>query len=118
MRCRYRRSNAPGILGPIAHPYQFALQIARGLPAIVGILGQALLHEPFEAGWRQRLTRAERRGVLLQDRGDHPSLRIRLEWPRRGEHLVKKCAEREDIGARIDLLPSKLFGARCTAASP
>ena len=56
------------------------------------------------------MQRGDRRRLLLQNRGDEARLRLALEGPPSGDHLVQHRAEREDVRAGVRLAPSICSG--------
>jgi hypothetical protein len=80
-----------------ADPLQLHAHVAGALPAVVGVLGQAVLHEPLEGRRRERRQLAHGPGLVLQDRPDEARLARALEGPPARHHLVQHRPQREDV---------------------
>ena len=107
---RDHRSRNAGLRAALADPLQLTPEIGRVLPTVLGIFGQAFLDDVVERGRRHRLNLRDRLRLVPQDRGDERRLRRAGErlLPRR--HLVEHAPEREDVRARVGVLPFQLLG--------
>ena len=56
------------------------------------------------------MQRGDRRRLLLQNGGHEARLRLALEGPAPGCHLIQDSPQGEDIGARVCSLSFKLLG--------
>ena len=98
---------------------EIAEEPVRALVAILGVLGEELLHhvgEPARDGWPQAIRRLRRdRDVAMHERH-----RIaRHEGDAAGEHLVERHAQRVEVGAVIDgpVHPAGLLGGDVSEAA-
>ena len=105
-----RESGRETGLRALGDPAQLPFQVRRGLPALVGILGEARLHDAVERGRRHRLQLRDRLRLVAQDRGDEGRLRGAGEGLLARRHLVEHGAEGEDVGARVGVLALELLG--------
>ena len=100
----------------VGAPLQRRRQVACALPALVGTLGQALLHDPIEIGWRVRPERRDQRRFVGQDRGHHagPAVAAERLSPRR--HFEEHDAQGEHVGACISPRGRRPARGPCRAA--
>ena len=91
-------------------PLELGRDVARALPAVLGILLQALAHHVVERRRRHALHARDRGRLGRDDRGDQARARLALERAASRGHLVEHRAQREDVGARVRRLPLELLG--------
>ena len=91
-------------------PVQLIAEIARGLPAGVGILGEALFDDSIERGGGDRLKLRDRRRLRAHDRRDQTRLAFPFEGLPTGEHLEEHGTESEQIRASVDVFAFELLG--------
>src|SRR5688572_359549 len=89
-------------------PFQLPHDVARGLPALVGILRQTSLHQVVELRWGERLACGEGLWIRGHDRRDEARLTGALERLPAGDHLVEHRGERKNVGARARILTLEL----------
>ncbi len=88
---------------------QLQFDVARGLPAVLGILGQARLDQTVERGRAHRLNGGDNRRLARQDRRhDRDRARSPERLPPR-RHLVEHRAQREDVAPRVALSALQLL---------
>ena len=81
------------------------------LPAVVGVLLEALAHDVVERRRRQRLHGRDRRRLASETiAAIRLVFDLALERAPARRHLVEQRAEREDVGPRVGLLPLELLG--------
>ena len=107
-RRRRRAGTAP------ADPFELASDVARALPAVLGILREALSDDPVERRRRHRLELRDRLRLVAQDRRNEGGARAPLEGARTRRHLVEDCAQREDVRPRVGLAALRAAPAPCT----
>src|SRR5687768_17213008 len=90
-------------------PFELSLEIARSLPAIVGILLEAPRDDVVEDRRCQRLQRCHRRRLVIENCADETRLTLAFERAAARQHLVEHAAEGEDVGASIDFLSFELL---------
>ena len=95
-----RTARAPRAFGD---PCQLAQQIARALPAIVRILGEAGRDDAIERLRRQRLHRRNARRLVLQNRAEQA--RARLAFERRASRSASRRAARRTRRCRCARRP-------------
>ena len=100
----------PHLRAALRHPLQFGGDVARGLPAILRILRQAARHDPLERRRRDRHELLDRPRLGRENGCHHARRGLALERAVAREQLVEHAAEREDVGARIDLARLDLLG--------
>jgi hypothetical protein len=93
----------------VGNPLQLGEKIARRLPALVRILGQAHLDDLIERGWRRRIDFRQRFRLRRGDRRHQQHLTLAGERLLPGDHLVQQHAKREDVGPRVCLDPLQLL---------
>ena len=89
-------------------PFELEEQVARALPALVGVLGQAPCHEMVELRGAPRLERGRGRRLGREDRRDQVRL-ASIEGPLVRQHLVQHGPEGEDVAAGVGFLPLQLL---------
>ena len=89
---------------------EFGEQVARRLPAIVGVLRQAPANHVVERGRQPRLHVGERRWLRRHDRRDEHRIARRLERLAPGQHLVEHGSEGEQIGPGVGVSALELLG--------
>ena len=104
-----RRGGGPVRRRGLADPPQLARQIARILPALVGVLREASRDDVVERGRRRRLQLGHRARLVLENRGDEAGVRDAGEGAPSRDHLVEDQTEGEDVGARIRIPAFDLF---------
>ena len=100
---------------------QVGQQIADGLVALAGPLGQALADEAFEINGQSRSDTRERFRRLVENRIEDGLFVMALKWQLAACHLVEHDAERPDVGPRVDFLASGLLRGhigRCADRGP
>ena len=85
-------------------------QLGRVLEAIARLACHRPLDDVDEQRRRRRGALAQRHGLAVAQAGQHLVHRLVLEGALAGEDLVEDRAEREDVGARVGLLPAQLLG--------
>ncbi len=83
---------------------QRLLKVTGGLVASVDVLGERLADDRVELGVDLGVLRVDARHLGLAHQLDGLIVALAEEQPLAGEQLVKDDADREDVGARIDLL--------------
>ena len=102
--CRHHRGLAIGERGQ--HPRH----LVGGIGAIVGGLGEQALDQPRQLGRQTRAQLVQARRRLLQDAEIELGEAAGLEcWPA-GQHLVKRGAQRPQVGARVHRVAVDLLG--------
>ena len=92
---------------PVADLLQFAIQVARGVVALGGLLRQQPLDHPTQ---RRRHTAGKRLGILANDRRHSLRSASALEGPFPGRQFIQYDAERELIGLRSKIcFPTRLL---------
>ena len=76
-------------------------EVAGGLEPPLGVLLEAVAHDPLEARDDVLVGDGEVRRVLLQDRRHRLAGRVAAERALAREHLVEDRAEREDVAPRV-----------------
>ena len=94
----------------VEHALQAEDDVLRGLPAQLGRLREARANQVVEAGRRRDTCGGQRGRLRLEDLRDEARLGGRLEGAVARDHLVEHGAEREDVAARIGLVPFELLG--------
>ena len=103
------RQRAAAELRRVADPAQFAGQVARALPALVGILREARRARCDRAGGVSGCSSTIGGGCVLRIAAIRLAWLFPLERLLPGDHLVEHRAEREDVGARVGLLALDLL---------
>ncbi len=104
-----RRERA-GARAVVAHSLEIAREIARGLVAVGGILGEAPIDRPLERRRHERVQRGRRRRLLLEDRGHRLRSAAAIERTLAREQLVDHRAEREEIRPIVHRASGRLLG--------
>ncbi len=86
------------------------LDVAPGLPAVVGVLGQARLDQAVEGGRAHRLNGGDNRGLARQDRRHDRDWACPFERLPGRRHLVEHRAQRKDVAPRVALSALQLLG--------
>ncbi len=104
------RGGHAGLRTLLRRSSELAPDVVRGLPALVGILGEARPDDPVERGRRHRLGGGDRRRLARHDRRDERRSARAGERLLPGRHLVEHVSEREDVGPRVGGLSLELLG--------
>ena len=98
-------------------PAQLSGHVAQSLPAIVRPFGKARVDQGVQAGRNDGNQRRYARGLVAQNRAHHLDGRLALERLQARHHLEEHRAEREDVGAGVDLAPLELLGRHVVEGS-
>ena len=86
------------------------LQVGRALVAILVALGERLADDVLQLGLDLRVLRRDRRDLGLAHQLDGLVVGLAVEQALPGEHLLEHDADREDVGAVVDLLAARRLG--------
>ena len=112
-RVRHAAAARARLRAAAGDPLQLQLDVARRLPAIVGILRQAALDDVIERLAAAPLFACVEEiagGCCGENRRDQARLALAFERLASRRHLVDQRAEREDVGARVGVLAFELLG--------
>ncbi len=91
------------------HPFDFELEIARRLPALLPIFRETSPNRVIEDWWSQWLESDDRRRILFENRRSHTQVAFAGERGAAGQHFVEHGAERENIAAAVEVLAFNLL---------
>src|SRR6267378_7849378 len=97
-------------IGVALEALQVRAQVGGMLIAKVGVFFQGLVDDVFETGRQVWIETHRRQRRFVKNRIEHGRRRFPAKGKLSGGHLVKHDAEREEIGARIQILAESLFG--------
>ena len=109
-RVRRRRGHDGGAARPPLDRVQVAAQLAHRLVPFGAVLGQHLLEHALQLGDEALAGPRQRGRVAVQDRVDHLDRVGTGERKLPREQLVEHDAQREDVGARVQLAAERLLG--------
>ena len=89
---------------------QRVAEVGGVLIAIVRVARERLAHDRLELGLDLRVQRGDRRHARLAHELDGLVVGLAVEQPAAGEHLPQDDADREHVGAVIDLEPARRLG--------
>jgi hypothetical protein len=104
------RDRQTGLGAGLAEPPQLVAKVGGGLPALFGVLLEALLDDVIESGRREGTQGGDGRRLLSQNRGDQRRLALAGKGLAPGRHFVKHGAERENVRAGVGLSALELLG--------
>ena len=111
LRDRRRGRRREGGAGrPARERREIGGEIAGGVIAALGLLGEAAADDPAQLRRELRQAHLQGRRLPREDRGHGVGLAPPAERPRSREHLVEDYAEREDVRPRIKGLSPDLLG--------
>ena len=84
-------------------PFHLTPDIARRLPAVVGVFRQARLHDLLQGGRRHRFQGGDGSWVAGHDRRNQTCLGLALEGFLARRHLVDDCTKCEEVSPRIGI---------------
>jgi len=102
----YRYSGLPAAIG---NPFQFARQVARALPALLGRFGETFLDGVIQSRRNQGLKAGDRNRFFFEDGGSNAELALTEEGALSGEHFVEDRAEGENVAAAVELFAYDLL---------
>ena len=88
---------------------QVAAQLAQRLVALLAVLGQHALEDPLQLGGAAGAARHRRGRVAVEDGVDDLHRVLPRERQLAGEQLVEHHAQREDVGARVEVAAQRLL---------
>ena len=97
---------------------ELAGEVPRRGVAVLGVLGEAALDDPAQRRRHLRVERADRLGLLVQDRRQRVDGGLLLERPLARRHLVEDRAERELVRSEVDRLARSPAPATCSRPCP
>ena len=103
------RGRRPGLGSRLLDPPQRRGQVVSRMPAVVGVLGQAGLHDVIETGRGERLERRDRRRFPLENGGNQTRPALSVESPSPRQHLVEHGPEGEEVGPAVRVFALELL---------
>ena len=92
-----------------AKALEIGSQVAGVLIPKVAVLLQRLVEDLFETLWNLRVETDRGDRILVQDRVEDQGRCVATESPLAGGDLIENQAEREDVGAVVELFASRLL---------
>jgi hypothetical protein len=99
-----------GLGGTLCNPAKILPEIARRLPAIIGIFRQTEADAAFEGRGSERLKSGNGLRIFDEDGGGNAELALAGEWGLARDHFIEDGAEGKDVATGVHLFAFDLLG--------
>ena len=93
----------------VPDPLQLQVNVLRGLPTLIRVLGKADLHDSLEGRRRHGLQRSDRGWFKRKDGCDQACFRLSRKCRLSGRHFIEHGSQGENVGTDVGLFAFQLL---------